>query len=237
MSPGVLVAQFVRTRTHASPPRSRSSLKGALVIRVAQSRVALHSTHTGHRAACSTAQHLIARISHAAKPTNISRHHCLLLSSSFSSVTTPNNYTTSVTQTSPFPTLTIHPSIIVLHPRLPVPDTPSCDSTTARLTTPTLPLQPITSISPVCQPPAVLTRCSTSLRLHSPPPYTSYQPSHLSNRPPTSQGPQQQQQPAIATSLYHTPNDTQNTTYARIEIAEFVENPIADATTNCAASR
>lgn len=54
---------------------------------------------------------------------------------------------------------------------------------------------------------------------------------------PASQGPQQQQQPAIATSLYHTPNDTQNTTYARIEIAESVENPIADATTSSAASR
>jgi hypothetical protein len=56
---------------------------------------------------------------------------------------------------------------------------------------------------------------------------------------PTSQGPQQQQQqqPAIATSLYLTPNDRRTTTYARIEIAESVENPIADATTSSAVSR
>jgi len=95
-----------------------------------------------------------------------------------------SHYTSPVPPTTPAP---IHFPIptrsLSIHPRLPVPDTPSCDSTTARLTTPTLPLQRITSISPVRPPPAVPTRRSTPLRLDTPSPYTSYQPSHLSNHP------------------------------------------------------
>ena len=139
-------------------------------------------------------QHLIAPISCClqAKPTNISRHHCqplvlFLLISHYTKHFTPNPPSRKHT----LPHALYLPPSTIHHrpdPRLPVPDTSSCDSTTARLTTPTLPLQPITSISPICQPPAVLTRRSTSLRLHSPPPHTSYQPSHLSNRPSSVSG-------------------------------------------------
>lgn len=241
MSAAVLVAKGVRTRTQCLASERQET---ALELCRRRPRHSSLASSVAPRSTPACMQHLIAPISCClqAKPTNISRHHCqplffFLLISHYTKHFTPNPPSRKHT----LPHALYLPPSTIHHrpdPRLPVPDTSSCDSTTARLTTPTLPLQPITSIWPICQPPAVPTHRSTSLRRTSPPLYTSYQPSHLSNRPSKSQGPQQQQQqPAIATPLYLTANDTQNTTYARIEIAESVENPVADATISSAASR
>jgi hypothetical protein len=110
-----------------------------------------------HRLAATQALHLIADHS-GAKPTNITRRSSL---STFSLLpfTTPNIYFIRATLTPPHtlphpPHALYHTSLV---PACPCPThRPSCDSTTIRLTTPTLPLRHITSFFPfVTNPPSL----------------------------------------------------------------------------------
>lgn len=233
----LLVAQGVRTRTQSFASERQERALYSLSLSLSLARVTRDACRALHRLACSsTSSHPSpshTRQTYEHLPPSL----FFLLISHYTKHSHPAQSNPSSRKRT-LPHALYHPSTIIVHiPACPCPDTPSCDSTTARLTTPTLPLQPITSICSLCQPPAVSTQRSTSLRRTSPPSFTSYQPSRLSNHPSTSQGPQQQQQQPAATPLYLTANDTHNTTYARFEIAESVENPVADAPSSSAASR
>lgn len=219
----------------SSPPKGRSSQR-RLVIRVA--RVALRCT-LPHRRTSSCLQHSTS--SHASP--------------------TPPNLRTSPAITASYSLLPSHQSLhqtITPHPsrkHLPSPRSlfihpssssiPACPCPTHRPVTrpppdsprPRYPYNPSRASAPSFNHlpflPVARRHCASIHRRRT----------LLINHPiyrtvhPASQGPQQQQQPAIATSLYLTPNDRRTTTYARIEIAESVETPIADATTSSTASR
>lgn len=196
-----LVARGVGTRMQCSLPKGRSSLKGALVIRVVLSRSSLMlklrcAAYTGRAAHHRT--HLPRRqtYEHLPPPHSPLFFPLIIIHYIKQSPTdhVPRKHTLSPRSLSPRSSINLH------HPRLPVPDTPSCDSTTARLdhahVTPTTHHEHQPHLSTTCRPYPSL---GVTAPL-SPPSYTSYQSSHLSNHPSTSQGPQQQQ-PAIATSL------------------------------------
>lgn len=105
-----------------------------------------------HRLACSSTSSHPSLPRTPAKPTNISRHHCLalffLLISHYTKHLHPAQSNPSSRKRT-LPHALYHPSTIIVHiPACPCPDTPSCDSTIARLTTPTLPYNPSRASAP-----------------------------------------------------------------------------------------
>jgi hypothetical protein len=154
--------------------------------------------------------------------------------------TTPNIY--SIRATLPPPHTLPRPPHALYHtslvPACPCPThRPSCDSTTIRLTTPTLPLRRITSFFPfVTNPPSL----NAAQRRRA---YIHHRLTLLVNPPsiePPSSQPfrvQSNNRPSRDQPLSAGNDRPKTTTYARIELVESVENQIVNAPTRSAPTR
>lgn len=248
MSGQSVVKQLEQARTRVVPTRTQEHRFRRRRRACSSSRQRAHKLRHSRRPSRAAKTHRLPRSQHlivqAPKPTNISRHHHLCFSVLLIFLP-PIHYTTHTLHpchpcpyTSPnIPTRSLStqtsPPARARHTR------PSCDSTTLRLTAPTLPLQHITSfITTTDHLPSLPVALHRRASIHRRRTLLIDRPSiKPSNHPSSNPGSTTAIGHRETTTLVTAANDRRNTTHARIELAKSVENHIVDAPTRSAPTR